>query len=369
MKIPFVDLVSAQAEIADELWPALQAAVTDAAFIGGEQVTRFEQAYARFIGVEHCVGVGNGTDAIELALRVADVGPGSEVILPANSFIATAEAVSRCGAVPVLVDVDPVQLLMDPLLVEKAVTDRTRAIVPVHLFGQVAPMEHLMALSEATGIPVIEDAAQSQGAARLGRAAGAWGAMAATSFYPGKNLGAAGDAGAVLTDDTDLADRMRLIAAHGSKVKYVHEVIGWNSRLDAIQAVVLSAKLVHLQRWNEARRIAAQRYAELLADQPKVRLPTSADGNSDVWHLYVIQVDDRDRVLHELNAAGVGAGVHYPYPIHLTPAYAGLGRGPGAYPVAEAAAARILSLPMHPHLTFEQQHCVAEALRSAVEGP
>ena len=369
MKIPLVDLVSAQAEIAEELWPALQAVVNQAAFIGGEVVAGFERAYANFVGVEHCIGVANGTDAIELALRVADVGPGHEVILPANSFIATAEAVSRCGATPVLVDVDPVHLLIDPVLVERAVTSRTRAIIPVHLFGQVAPVEQLLELSSSIGIPMIEDAAQSQGASRLGRAAGTWGLLGATSFYPGKNLGAAGDAGAVLTDDTDLADRVRTIAAHGSKVKYMHEVIGCNSRLDAIQAVVLSAKLKRLAGWNEARRTVAHRYAELLADQPKVQVPLTAHGNTDVWHLYVVQVDERDRVLHELNSAGIGAGVHYPHPIHLTPAYAGLGLGVGTYPVAEAAATRILSLPLHPHLTADQQQCVVTALRSAVEGP
>jgi len=366
MRVPLVDLVAQQREIADELAPRLQEIFESAAFIGGAAVDEFEQAYARHIGVEHVVGVANGTDALELALRVADVKAADEVIVPANTFIATAEAVSRIGAVPVLVDVDPDKLLIDPLQAERAITTRTKAIVPVHLFGQTAPMEQMAKLSEEYRVPIVEDAAQAQGAQRSGRPAGGFGIAAATSFYPGKNLGAAGDAGAVLTNDAEFAARVRLIAAHGSDRKYVHDAVGFNSRLDAVQAVVLQAKLGRLSEWNDLRRQAAGRYFELLAEVPGLRLPMPDPINADVWHLFVVQVDERDRVLSELNAAGIGAGVHYPTPIHLTGAYAHLGYARGDFPVSEAAADRILSLPLYPHITSEQQEFVAEVRPSLV---
>lgn len=362
MRIPLVDLVAQHREIADEVTPRLLEVMASAAFIGGGAVAEFEQAYAEFIGVRHVVGVANGTDALELALRGAGVTAGGEVILPANSFIATAEAVSRIGARPVLVDVDPDLLLIDHLQVERAVTARTAAIVPVHLFGQTAPMQPLAKLSEEYGVPLVEDAAQAHGARQSGRSAGTFGTASATSFYPGKNLGAAGDAGAVLTDDEELAARVRVIAAHGSARKYAHDVVGFNSRLDAIQAVVLSAKLRRLATWNAARRLAAARYLEMLADVPGIRLPVTDPDNEDVWHLFVVRVDERDRVLAALNDAGIGAGVHYPTPIHLTGAYAHLGYGPSAFPVAEAAAGRILSLPLHPHLIPAEQERVADVL-------
>jgi dTDP-4-amino-4,6-dideoxygalactose transaminase len=256
---------------------------------------------------------------------------------------------------------------MDPEAVRAAVGPRTEAVVPVHLFGQVAPVEAIGKIAADAGVPMIEDAAQSQGARRHGRAAGSFGLAAGTSFYPGKNLGAAGDAGAVLTSDAEVARQVRVIAAHGSAHKYDHEVIGVNSRLDTVQAVVLEAKLARLDGWNAARRAAAARYAELLAGVAGVRVPTSAEGNEDVWHLYVVQVDDRDRVLRALNDAGIGAGIHYPTPIHLTGAYAHLGLGAGSFPVAERAAGRILSLPLYPHITAAQQQRVVEVLSAAVE--
>jgi len=362
MTIPLVDLAAQQAEIADEVRAGLDEVFAATAFVGGPAVGRFEAAYAAYAGVPHCVGVANGTDAIELALRAVGVRPGGEVILPANTFIATAEAVSRIGAVPVLVDVDPVHLLIDPDAVRAAVGPRTEAIVPVHLFGQVAPVEAIGKIAADAGVPMVEDAAQAQGARRFGQSAGSFGLAAGTSFYPGKNLGAAGDAGAVTTSDGDVARTVRVIAAHGSERKYDHEVIGFNSRLDTVQAVVLEAKLRRLEGWNEARRGAAARYASLLTGVDGVRVPMSVEGNVDVWHLYVVQVEERDRVLAALHAAGVGAGIHYPTPLHLTGAYAHLGLGGGAFPVAEAAAARILSLPMYPHLTSAQQERVADAL-------
>jgi dTDP-4-amino-4,6-dideoxygalactose transaminase len=366
MRVPFVDLAAQQAEVAEEILPVWREVLDTASFVGGEQVESFERAYASFTGVRHCIGVANGTDALELALRAVGVEPGGEVILPVNTFIATAEAVSRIGAVPVFVDVDPDHLLIDPDAVAAAITPRTQAVVPVHLYGQVAPVGRLLAITEAQGIPIVEDNAQAQGASAGAGPTGSLGTISATSFYPGKNLGAAGDAGAVTTDDADLAGIVRELGAHGSAVKYVHNRIGMNSRLDALQAVVLSAKLKRLEGWNALRRAAASRYGEFFADLERVKHPTSRDGSVDVWHLYVVQVDDRERVLAELGAAGVGAAIHYPTPLHLTAAYSGLGLRAGEFPVAEAAASRILSLPMFPHLTADQQRQVSQSLEAAV---
>lgn len=366
MRVPFVDLTAQHQEIAQEVRLGLEDIFARTAFVGGPAVTSFEEEYADFVGARHCVGVANGTDALELALRAVGVRPEDEVILPANTFIATAEAVSRIGARPVLVDVDDRHLLIDVHQVAEAMSSRTRAVVPVHLFGQVAPVEDLVELCASAEVPIVEDAAQSQGARRWGRPAGSLGRAAATSFYPGKNLGAAGDAGAVTTDDPAVADRVRLLGAHGSSTKYVHDVVGMNSRLDAVQAVYLRAKLSRLEKWNELRRHAAQRYGELLADLPGVRLPEPLPGNEDVWHLYVVRVDDRDRVLSALDAAGIGVGVHYPSPIHLTTAYQHLQLPRGSLPVAEAAAGQLLSLPMHPHLTMDQQELVARTLGAAL---
>ena len=366
MKVPFVDLGAQQSEIEDEVRLGLDAVFARTAFVGGPEVTTFEEAYAAYVGASHCVGVGNGTDALELAMRAVGVRPGGEVIVPANTFIATAEAATRIGAVPVPVDVDEEHLLIDPVAVERAITPRTQAIAPVHLFGQAAFVEQLLPLASAAGIPVIEDAAQAQGARRHGRPAGSLTTVAATSFYPGKNLGAAGDAGAVTTSDPEIARTVRLLAAHGSETKYVHEVAGMNSRLDTIQAVVLSAKLARLEKWNELRRQAADRYHRLLSGVPGIRVPEPAPGNQDVWHLYVVRVASRDLVLSALLDAGIGAGIHYPFPVHLTAAYASLGLGEGSFPVAERAAGEILSLPMFPHLSPEQQEYVAEVLAEAV---
>ena len=282
ISVPFVDLGAQQEEVAAEVEIGLKDVFAQASFIGGPAVAEFERAYARFLGAGNCVGVANGTDALELALRASGVTAGAEVILPANTFIATAEAVSRIGAVPVLVDVDPEYLLIDPERVAEAVTPRTRAIMPVHLFGQTAFVERLAPVAAACGAVIVEDAAQAQGASRHGRFAGTLGLAAGTSFYPGKNLGAAGDAGAVVTDDDDVAARVRMLGAHGSERKYQHDAIGMNSRLDTIQAVVLNAKLRRLARWNDRRRQAAARYQDMLAGLPGVALPRTAPGNLDV---------------------------------------------------------------------------------------
>ncbi|MFC7724028.1 DegT/DnrJ/EryC1/StrS family aminotransferase [Nocardioides sp. GCM10028917] len=366
--VPFVDLASQHAEVAAEVEAGIAAVFAATAFVDGPPVADFEHQYASFVDVDHCVGVANGTDALELALRAAGVGSGGEVVIPANTFIATAEAVSRIGAVPVLVDCDDERLLIDPEQVQDAMTDRTQAVVAVHLFGQLAPMERLAQVCGDAGVPLVEDAAQSQGARLGGRGAGALGTVAATSFYPGKNLGAAGDAGAVTTDDATIAAEVRRLRNHGSSTRYVHDVIGMNSRLDTVQAVYLRAKLDRLEKWNELRVRAAARYDRLLVDVPGVRRPLLGADGQHVWHLYVVRVAERDRVLAELGRAGVGAGIHYPYPVHLTGAYAHLGLGRGTAPVAETAAGEILSLPMHPHLTEAQQDRVVEVLADAVAG-
>lgn len=366
--IPLVDLSGQHAAVAGEVAAGWQRVLGATAFINGPQVAEFEAEYARFIGTGHCVGTGNGTDAIEIALRALGIGPGDECILPANSFIATAEAVCRAGATPVLVDcADDDTYLIDVAAAEAAITSRTRAIIPVHLYGQAAPVERLAPLAaRQANLWIVEDAAQSQGARRNGLRAGALGDVAATSFYPGKNLGAYGDAGAVLTDSPATAALIRVIANHGSPRKYEHEVLGFNSRLDTLQAVVLSAKLRRLDQWNAARRAAAARYDALLADCGRIVLPRTLAGNEHVWHLYPVRVPDRDQVLKELHAVGVQAGIHYPTPIHLTKAFSGLGYPEGAFPVSEKCAAELLSLPLYAEITPEQQELVTSALRSAM---
>jgi dTDP-4-amino-4,6-dideoxygalactose transaminase len=359
--IPLVDLQAAHAEVAGEVELGFKRVIANTAFIGGDEVTAFEREFAAFTGVPHCVGVANGTDALELALRAVGVGPGREVVLPANTFIATAEAVARTGATVVLVDCDPQTYLLDVDAARAAVTPATGALVPVHLYGQLAPVE----LVADGGVPVVEDAAQCQGATRHGRGAGSWG-IAATSFYPGKNLGAYGDAGAVVSTDADLATRVRTLANHGGLVKYAHDLVGFNSRLDGLQAVVLRAKLARLADWNARRRAAAARYDALLADVDVVR-PVTLAGNEHVWHLYVIRVPERrDEIVAAMNRAGIGAGIHYPAPVHLTPAFADLGYRAGAFPHAEAAAAQILSLPLYPQITAQQQERVVDALTAAM---
>ena len=367
ISVQLVDLSAQHAAVADEVAAGWQEVLAQTAFIGGPQVAAFEREYAEFIRVPHCVAMGNGTDAIEIALRALGIGHGDECILPANTFIATAEAVSRAGATPVLVDcADDGTYLIDTDAIEATVTQRTAAIIPVHLYGQAAPVERLLPLARRIDAWLVEDAAQAHGARRNGTNAGALGDVAATSFYPGKNLGAYGDAGAALTSSADVAGRMRVIRDHGSTSKYQHELLGFNSRLDTLQAVVLSAKLRRLTAWNAARRAAAGRYDELLSDCDAVVRPRTLDGNEHVWHLYTVRVPDRDRVLKELQAAGIGAGIHYPVPIHLTPAFAGLGYAPGAFPVAERSARELLSLPLFAEITVAQQERVVSVLMSVL---
>jgi len=364
--IPLVDLKAQHAQIADEVTEGFTRVCETTSFIGGRAVEEFEQQFAAFSGVRHCAGVANGTDALELALRATGIGPGDEVIVPANTFIATALAVVRAGATPVFVDCDRRYHLIDPALVAERVTSRTRAIMPVHLFGQMAPMRDVMAVAESHGLSVIEDAAQAQGARQNGTGAGAFGVAAGTSFYPGKNLGCYGDGGAVISNSDEVIQKVKALRNYGSEVKYHHPVIGFNSRLDTLQAVVLQAKLRRLAAWNEARRQAAARYDALLADVPGIALPETRPDNEHIFHLYVVRVAGRDEVLKQLHAANIGAGVHYPVPVHLQGAFRSLGYGPRDFPVAEAAASEMLSLPMFSEITANQQERVVSELRKAV---
>jgi dTDP-4-amino-4,6-dideoxygalactose transaminase len=364
--IPLVDLRAQQRDVAELVEAGFADVLENCSFIGGPAVGDFEQRFAEYCGTAHCVGVANGTDAIEIALRALGIGRGDEVIIPANTFIATAEAVDRAGADVVLVDCVDDTLLIDPANVGDRITDATRAVIGVDLYGQIAPFD---ALSDALGtrdIELVEDAAQSQGATRGGCGVGAAVSAAATSFYPGKNLGAYGDAGAIVTNDSALESKARAIGGHGGIRRYEHEVIGFNSRLDTLQAVVLTAKLQRLNKWNAQRRVAADRYHEMLVDDERVVRLTTAEGNLHVWHLYVVRVPERDRVLAELQAQNIGAGIHYPHPVHLTGAFAHLGHARGDFPVAEAAADSLLTLPLFPHITEEQQVRVVSALQSAL---
>lgn len=363
--IHLVDLKAQHAAVADEVNAGFQRVLASTAFILGPDVEAFEAAFASFHGVGHCVGVGSGTDGIEMMLRAIGITAGDEVIVPANTFIATALAVVRAGGTPVVVDCDD-DHLMAPSKVEAACTDRTRALLPVHLYGQAADMQALGAIAEARGLVVLEDHAQSHGARQLGARAGALGQMSATSFYPGKNLGAYGDGGAVLTDDDALAAKLRRLRNWGSEVKYDHPEIGFSSRLDSLQAVVVAAKLKHLDSWNDARRAAAARYDALLEDEPRVARPVVVEGNEHVFHLYVLRVPDRDRVLKALLDEAIFAGVHYPVPLHLHGATRSLGYAEGDFPVAERAASEILSLPLHPFITEAQQARVVGALKRAL---
>jgi dTDP-4-amino-4,6-dideoxygalactose transaminase len=364
-RIPLVDLGWQRDKIRDALQAEFGEVLEQTSFVAGPHVNAFEEAFARFSGMRHCVGVGNGTDALELALRSVGIGPEHECILPANTFIATAEAVVRTGARPVFVDIDPTSYLMDVKAAIDAFTDRTGAVIPVHLYGRLLDVTELRAVAHQKGAVVLEDAAQCQGA-QLDGALGWESDIVATSFYPSKNLGAYGDAGAVLTNSGLLADRVRALRSHGATAGRFHDVVGFNSRLDSLQAAVLSVKLGHLDEWNVLRRRAALVYNELLRDSPNIRTPEER-GSDHVWHLYVVRVPDRDKVLTALRAEGIDAAVHYPVPLHLARGFAGIDNPPGSLPEAEKAAGEILSLPMYPGITEQQQIRVSETLTRCVQ--
>jgi dTDP-4-amino-4,6-dideoxygalactose transaminase len=369
-KVPFQDLPLQIRTLRPELDPAIDAVLRHGQFILGPEVTAFEQAWAQFCGTKHAIGVGSGTDALQLILRALGIGPGHEVITVANSFIATAEAVSYTGATPVHVDCSLDDYLIDPGAVAAAITPRTRAILPVHLYGQPANMAALATLAHHHGLALVEDAAQAHGATlNDGRPCGALGLASAFSFYPGKNLGAFGDGGAVNTQDDGLARQLKLLRNWGSVVKYHHEIQGYNSRLDTLQAAVLGVKLRHLAAWNDHRRTAAGWYRAALADLPGLVLPVEAPWTGrHVYHLFVIRLLERNRdaVAQVLAERGVQTVVHYPVPIHRQKAYAELGYAEGAFPRAEQAARTVLSLPMFPEMTPDHVALVADALRAAL---
>lgn len=362
MEIPFVDLKSQYRQIKDEVDPAVLAVMQRGDFILGGAVAEFERTFAEYCGVKYCVGVDSGYSALEMIIRAYDIGPGDEVITAANTFIATTLAISNAGAVPVLVDCDPATYNIDASKIEAAITSRTRAIMPVHLYGQVADMDAIRAIARKHNLLVFEDAAQASGARYKGRMAGSLGDAAAFSFYPGKNLGAYGDGGAVTTDNADIAEKLRLLRNIGQKVKYFHEVKGYNHRLDTMQAAVLSVKLPYLDVWNTSRRRAAATYADLLAGLPIVT-PQTADYADHIFHLYVVRVADRESLMDYLKEKGIATGLHYPIPIHLQPAYAELGYERGDFPITEAYAETILSLPIFAELDDEKVAYVAGAIR------
>lgn len=361
--VPFLDLGLATAEIRNELDEALGRVLASGRYVLGPEVEGFEREFAAFVGTKHCVGVGNGLDAIELALRALGVGTGDEVIVPSNTYIATWLAVTRLGALVVPVEPDPETYNLDPGRVEAAITPRTRAIVVVHLYGQPADMDPFREIASARGLALVEDAAQGHGATYRGRRAGGLGDAAAWSFYPTKNLGALGDGGAVTTNDPDVADRVRVLCNYGSRTKYVNEVRGVNSRLDELQAAVLRVKLPLLPGWNQRRRQIAERYLDGLRGAP-LRLPVTVPWVDPVWHLFVVSSQARDRLQDHLRKNDVQTLIHYPIPPHRQAAYADLGYPVGAFPIAERIHRECLSLPIGPHLTDGQVGDVIEAVRS-----
>ena len=363
--VPFMDLKAQFRTVRDEVLPAIEEAAADAAFILGPRVAEFEDAFAAYVGANHCVAVNSGTSALHLALLAAGVGPGDEVITVPMTFVATSWAISYCGATAVYVDVDPVTYTMDPGQVEARITPRTKAILPVHLYGQPADLGALLYISRRHGIPLIEDAAQAHGATYYGRPAGSLGQSGCFSFYPGKNLGAFGGGGAVVTDDPARAARMRVLRDHAQPTRYVHTELGFNYRMDGLQGAVLRIKLNYLTDWTARRVELAARYRDRLAGLP-LGLPAVGPDRTHVWHLFVVRHPDRDRVRAALADRNIQTGLHYPTPVHLQPAYSHLGYNPGDFPVTEQVARECLSLPLFPEMTDEQQDAVVAAVKEVI---
>jgi dTDP-4-amino-4,6-dideoxygalactose transaminase len=397
-KIPFLDLVTPHVELKEALCEVFQSALRTASFIGGPMVQRFEEDFARYCDTQHCVGVGSGTDALRFALMAAGIEEGDVVVTVPNSFIATTEAISQCGAHPTFVDIDEATFNMDPaklreyletqcefdrnleMLVERGTGRRVRAVVPVHLYGQMADMDPILKLATRYGLVVVEDACQAHGAEYFSKVENRWlkagsvGAAAAFSFYPGKNLGACGEAGAVTTNDAAIAQKVRILRDHGQATKYYHDVEGYNGRLDSIQAGILGIKLKHLPKWTEQRRQAARCYRELFdaANGERPLLPVEPSWSKPVYHLFVIRISDRDNLQKRLNEVNVGTGIHYPVPLHLQKAYSSMGFAAGSFPVCEKIASEILSLPMYPGLERAQLEKVVERVlefAGCSEGP
>lgn len=361
-KVPYLDLKAQYASIREDVLQALADVCESTRFAQGPPTLQFEREFAAYCGVKHCITVNSGTSALHLAMRCLDIGPGDEVITVPFTFIATAWAISYVGARPVFVDIDPARRTLDPRQLEAAITPRTKAIMPVHLFGMPAEMDAINAIAAKHGLPVVEDAAQAHGARFKGKGVGQFGCLAAFSFYPGKNLGAYGEGGALVTNDDGFAARARSLREHGSRERYYHDEIGYNYRMDSFQGAVLGIKLKRLDAWNAARRERAQRYDELLAGTSVTPPATFADSEC-VWHCYVIETRNRDAVRQRLTEAGIETGIHYPVPLHLQKVYKELGYKPGDFPVSEQVAKGCLSLPIYPEMTENQLSAVATKLR------
>jgi dTDP-4-amino-4,6-dideoxygalactose transaminase len=359
MKVPFLDLKAQYATIKDEIAVALQQVLDNTAFAGGPFVAAFEKDFAAYCGTKHAVGVGNGTDALWMALLALGVGPDDEVITVPDTFIATAEAISYCGAKPVFCDVEEKTYNLDPAKLEAAITPKTKGVIPVHLFGQMADMDPIMEIARKRNLFVIEDASQAHGAEYKGKKAGSIGVAGCFSFYPGKNLGAYGEAGAVVTSDDALAEKMKMLRDHGSAKKYYHTYVGFNCRMDGFQGAVLSVKLKYIDRWNEARRQHARHYTQLLSGNGSMIGPSEADYGKHVYHVYAIRVKDRDGLIAKLGEKEIGTNIHYPVPVHLQQAYSSMGLREGSFPVAERCAVEFVSLPMYPELAADQVAFVA----------
>lgn len=365
-KVPFLDLKIQYQQIKQEVDKAVQEVIESCAFIKGPTTRQFEENFARYCSVKHCVGVGNGSDALYLTLRALGIGRGDEVITAPNTFIATTESISQTGAKIVFVDIHPKTYNIDVSKIEEKITSKTKAILPVHLFGQPADMNPILKIAQKHKLFVIEDSAQAHGASYFGKRVGGFGNAACFSFYPGKNLGAYGDAGAVVTNDKALAQKLSMLGDHGSQKKYVHEMEGVNSRLDSIQGAVLNIKLKYLDEWNAKRRKNAHHYTKILKDVADVIPPFELENTEPVYHLYIIQVPDRDKMIAKLADNGIASGIHYPTALHLLPAYQHLGLKAGSFPVAENFANHILSLPMYPELTESMIGLVCDSIKKSL---
>ncbi|MFU0507207.1 DegT/DnrJ/EryC1/StrS family aminotransferase [Pseudaminobacter sp. NGMCC 1.201702] len=360
--IPFLDLKAQYASIKGEVDAAVLSVLGSAQFVLGDEVAAFEREFAAYCGTRHAIAVNTGTSALHLALLAAGVGPGDEVVTVPFTFVASAAAICYIGARPVFVDIDPVTFTMDPARLESAITPRTKAILPVHLYGQMAEMDAIAEIAERHGIPVVEDACQAHGAEYLGQRAGGIGVSGCFSFYPGKNLGACGEGGIVVTNDDAQMETIRMLRDWGQERRYHHVLKGYNYRMDGIQGAILRVKLRHLEDWTEARRKHARHYSSLLAGSRRVQPPVDAAGRRHVYHIYAVRSPDRDGLQRSLQAEGVQSGLHYPIPVHLQKAYADLGYRAGDFPVSEAAAREILSLPIYPEMTSRQVECVVAAV-------
>ncbi len=361
-KVPFVDLTAQYQTIKEEVDAAIASVLKSTAFITGPDLRKFEEEFAEYCGTQYAIGVDSGTSALELILRAYGIGAGDEVIVPANTFIATALAVSFTGAIPVLVDTDPETYNIDVKKIEAAITPKTKALLPVHLYGQPADMDTILEIAAKHSLLVFEDACQAHGARYKGKRCGSLGKAAAFSFYPAKNLGCYGDGGAITTNDSQIAEKLRILREYGQTEKYIHTEIGYNHRLDTLQAAVLRVKLKYLDTWNQARREHASLYHQLLSDSG-IKTPTVPGYAEPIWHLYVVQLQNRDQIRQKLTERGVYTGIHYPIPIHQQKAYHNLGYQKGDFPVTEHSAGRILSLPMYPELSDEMIAYVAEELK------